>query len=218
MLAAVPVCTIWPELVLAMFDTCRSRTPALSTPAVLTSVCPGWALATMDSVPGVVTVARLVVTLPWVAVMPMVNALVLLPDRSTLAPCSEALPAARLVPPAARPLTVVTLRSPTVARLPSALMPAPSTPVVPLRLLAVRVVLRWAVRLPSLLAAPLTATFTSLPARSEPTAPFRSEPACTDRSVAAAIRPVLVSAPAMLSVVPAVAELIEPSVLASEPA
>ena len=87
LVAPVPLCTIRPPFVLASWETSRASWPAIKLPASFTSVWPGWLLAVTVSVPGVTTVARLVVALPWVAATAMFAALLRLPERSTLAPC-----------------------------------------------------------------------------------------------------------------------------------
>ena len=165
----------------------------MSVPASFTNAWAGRAWALTVRVPWVTTVALLVVTSPCVAVMAMWAAPVVLPDRSTLAPCSVMPPAARLVPLAASVWVVVTFRLPELPRLPSFRTPAPSTacpelvegPALPLcRLPAAMLVWRPALMLPSLLKTPPTMIITSLAPRIDPL-PLFTLPAWMARSVAA---------------------------------
>ena len=110
----------------------------------------------MRSVPGVVRVAALVLTLPAEAMRAMADALVWLLLRSTKAPLMVVSPAARFCPWAVNAPVVLTLRLPALPRLPSDAMPAPSRLVAALfKLSAVMVVLPRAAITPVLLTAPL---------------------------------------------------------------
>ncbi|MNM68956.1 hypothetical protein D3C81_805330 [compost metagenome] len=72
--------------------------------------------------------ALFVSTSPLRALMAMLLAPVWLPDRSTLAPVSVAVPAARFWPLACNTPSALMIKSPAVPRLPSAFTPAPSKP------------------------------------------------------------------------------------------
>src|SRR5450830_503696 len=215
-----PVCTISP-LVLSSLATCKASWPALSCPLlVLTSACALPALAVIDSKPGVVTTAPLVTTLPCKAVKSILAALVWLLLTSSDAPCKMAWPAARFCPLAVIPCVVVKLKSPLVARLPSALIPAPSKPVLAM-LPACTLVLPNAASEPLLFNAPPTVHCWFLPAYSRPvllrspailavrSAPALSTP-CVLRTLAASstILPVLAcSMPLLLSSTPALSAI-----------
>ena len=152
----VPLWMICPPWLLFRLATCSSSCPALKVPWRLSSTWPSCVWALMRKVPGVTTRAWAVVTLPLAAASVSLAALLWLALTSTNAPLSAALPAARFWPLAIKPWLVVTLKSPLLARLPSALTPAPSKLLAALlTVLAVRVVLPCAAITPLLLTAPL---------------------------------------------------------------
>ncbi|MNK77053.1 hypothetical protein D3C87_966400 [compost metagenome] len=146
----VPVCKTAP-LALSRFATCRSSWPACNVPSVLCRVV----LVVTLSAPGVVMTALLVLTSPSVAVRPIFAALVWLPPISMLAPVKLAVPAPSNWPCAASLCMVLTVKSPAVPKLPSALIPAPIRLLAPLsRPFAVTLLLPCAAITPVFVTAP----------------------------------------------------------------